>query len=679
MERLGSLFWSGVTMVALLGMVSSVAAPIALASPIVKITQPEHEQVVRGEFVIDVSYRSDSDQPITRIDLLIDDEVVSQYALNSPRVSGTQSFKWTLNSGAGSKHTISASAVDAAGEVGRATITVTVAAAESRTPAGPDRVPPVINIYYPADGAEVSGEVEIKAEASDDNGVMAVFFYLDGKFHTAIMNTGPYTARWDTEKMSDGPHVLQARVMDHAENESASAEVTVFVQNRDMTAATPEGLAPQATSTPQIPAPAVGAGDQPVTHSEFATPSEPTMAMAARGVDPVGARVGYVPAIGAETPGARVSAPRMLSALPHSLESQPAHELAAQESSLEALAVATTREPIDQQMIATTDLMPRMTVPRTLAETDSHVVEPMAPAQRTAAPVDPQIAAVDSLQRMTLPRTEVERLPSTDTGVEMRPGMVELDPILQLTPERELAAARTTMPGMGLLHTEPLAADETGTQTLLVSSEPQTEFGSVVARLDSRITMPDRALGTPTVTDRVPTDLEPTDLTAFEPVEGDTSAMRIAVLPERASRAAIPADGRITRPDEPAIAPVASMEFDQVKVLFDNETLELLAEPEFADGISMAPLREIFEHSDGSLYWFPVEKRVKATRPGTEMDLTIGDADVQINDETRTLQIAPYIKQGRTMVPLQFLADTLDVTVTLNPETGQILLTSNEF
>ncbi|MGD9498784.1 MAG: copper amine oxidase N-terminal domain-containing protein, partial [Armatimonadota bacterium] len=86
-----------------------------------------------------------------------------------------------------------------------------------------------------------------------------------------------------------------------------------------------------------------------------------------------------------------------------------------------------------------------------------------------------------------------------------------------------------------------------------------------------------------------------------------------------------------------------------------------------------------FEASDGVLYWYPVEKRVRAVRPGTELAIQIGDPAVQVNEDTRVLQVAPYIKQGRTMVPLQFIADTLNVTVTFNPDTGQICLTSNDF
>ncbi|MFO8079413.1 MAG: Ig-like domain-containing protein [Armatimonadota bacterium] len=665
MERLGSIFWSGVMLVALLGMIGSAAAPIALASPIVKITQPGHEQVVHGEFVIDVSFRSDSDEPITRIDLLIDDDVVSQYALNSPRTSGTQSFKWTFDSSAGSKHTIGARAVDSAGEAGMATITVTVERAESRTPAGKDRIPPVINIYYPAQGAELHGEVEIKAEASDNEGVMAVFFYLDGKFHTAIMNTGPYTARWNTENVADGPHVLQAKVMDDAENEAASAEVTVFVNNHDMTTASPESLAPEAATTPSVPTPGAEAESSP------AAADEPMMATAAGDMGAHGSRVGYVPSTRTDSPAARTSAPRMLSGLPHSL--QPAHQLANETDSTEALPVATADDPVDESRIATRDLTPRLTVPRTLAS--SHAVEPMTQAERDEAPVDPQVAAAEAVQRMTLPAAETEG--ARFIGADVQPGeeWTALGPVLQLTPDREMAAARTTMPGMPLVPAEQLVVDEASGQSLVVRSEPQMEFGSVVAGLDSRITLPERSLSDEASSGAT----DSADMSAFHPREDDSSTMRIAVLPERASRAAIPADGRLTRPGEPTIAPVASMDMEQVQVLFDSETLDLLAAPEFAEGISMAPLREIFEHSDGKLYWYPVEKRVEATRAGTEMSLKIGDAQVRVNDETQTLQIAPYIKQGRTMVPLQFLADTLDITVTLNPETGQICLTSNNF
>lgn len=702
MEKLGSLFWSSVTMMALLGIVSSIAAPIALASPIVKITQPAHEQIVQGEIVIDVSYRSDSDQPITRIDLLIDGEVVSQYALAVPRPSGSQAFQWTFTSPGGSKHSLSARAVDAAGEIGMATITVTVAAAHSTGPGGEDRVPPVINIYYPAQGAELSGEVEIRAEASDNVGVKYVFFYIDNKLHKMIMNTGPFVDLWDTTRVADGPHVLQAKAMDERENAAASAEVTVFVRNRDMTAA------PGGSLTPAPPAPAIGPQTPEVPAGRLAASDEPMMAMATGAVDASGARVGYVPPIGHPALSARTSQPGRM------LVGMPARDPGAAPDggqAVDAIVSEATSEELDEQMLASAETTPRVTKPRGLEAAGTHLVTPVAEGARPVTPIGPQMASAEGLQRLTMPRTEIERGPGVD-GVALQPGWVTLEPLLEVTPDPARTAARTTMPDVSFQPTERLAAHETAPEALVVSTGPQAEFGSMMARIENRITTPERTLGsseitvaaaparaeqvaaapirsavepaTPetrvTVPDRRPADTARlSDLSAFRPIEGDTAAMRIAVLPERASRAAIPADGRMTRPGEPLIAPVASMAFGDVAVLFNNETLNLLASPEMKEGISIAPLREIFEHSDGVLYWYPIEKRVRATRPGTDMQLQIGDPRVKVNDETRVLQIAPYIKQGRTMVPLQFLADTLDVTVTFNPDTGQICLTSNEF
>lgn len=642
MEKLRSLFWSSVTMMALLGIVSSFAAPIAYASPIVKITQPGHEQVVQGVVVIDVSYRSDSDQPITRLDLLINGELARQHALAVPRTSGTQAFEWDFSSAAGSRFSLSARAVDAQGEIGMATISVTVAAAaQSGGASGQDRIPPLINIYYPAQGAELSGQVEIRAEATDNVGVKYVFFYIDGKLHKMIMNTGPYEDVWDTTRSADGPHVLQVTAMDEAENEGASAEVTIFVKNRDMT------TAPSAALTSMPPAPTVGV-QEPAAASAFGATEEPLMALATGAVDVTRSRVGYASPIADYTAEPRISLPGL------GLEQIVP-------TSGEALAPEIVEEPA----LAAADVTPRLTMPRDI-KPGSHVVMPIA---GQSGPLAPEASATDTAPRMTMPRALVARVASA--GAEE----FVLEPVLEVTPDPEQMVALTTTPGATLIPAEMVIAEETPMETLVVSSEPETDIEPMVAALDGRMTQPDRMLVPATVA-VAPEEVE---LSAAQTIADDGAQMRIALLPERASLEAIPADGRMTLPGRPVIAPVASTQFEDVTVFLNSEALDLLASPEFKDGISVAPLREIFEASDGVLYWYPVEKRVAASRPGTELSLTIGNPQVTVNDQTRVLEIAPYIKQGRTMVPLQFLADALDVTITFNPQTGQICLTSNEF
>jgi len=140
-----------------------------------------------------------------------------------------------------------------------------------------------------------------------------------------------------------------------------------------------------------------------------------------------------------------------------------------------------------------------------------------------------------------------------------------------------------------------------------------------------------------------------------------------------------PDDKRVTTPPAVPATPAAVAAVKDIKIVFDGEMVDLRAVPEAKEGISIVPLREIFEHTDGVLYWFHVEKKVHAVNEDVDIHLQIGNPQVQVNDQTETLVLAPYIKQGRTMVPLQFLADSLDVTIRFNPATGQVIVSSNKF
>lgn len=127
-------------------------------------------------------------------------------------------------------------------------------------------------------------------------------------------------------------------------------------------------------------------------------------------------------------------------------------------------------------------------------------------------------------------------------------------------------------------------------------------------------------------------------------------------------------EGRVT------VLPLALSRFRDVQVLFDGRLVPLRACPEVVKGIPMGPLREIFAQTDGILYWFPVEKRVRGISPSVTLDLRVGQREAKVNGEPYCLELAPYVKQGRTMVPLGFLADVLDLTITFDSERGQLIV-----
>ncbi len=88
---------------------------------------------------------------------------------------------------------------------------------------------PTAAITSPANGATVSSAVTVTASASDNAGVVAVQFKLDGANLGLEDTTSPFAVTWDTATASPGQHTLTAEARDAAGNRTTSAPVTVTV------------------------------------------------------------------------------------------------------------------------------------------------------------------------------------------------------------------------------------------------------------------------------------------------------------------------------------------------------------------------------------------------------------------------------------------------------------------
>lgn len=99
--------------------------------------------------------------------------------------------------------------------------------------AGPDAAPadagvgPTVAFVHPGDGDEVSGQVTIEVEASDDDGVARVEFLLDGMPRGSDADP-PYEHLWQTANQASGSHTLSAVAYDTLDNPT-EASVTVTV------------------------------------------------------------------------------------------------------------------------------------------------------------------------------------------------------------------------------------------------------------------------------------------------------------------------------------------------------------------------------------------------------------------------------------------------------------------
>ena len=115
----------------------------------------------------------------------------------------------------------------------------------------------------------------------------------------------------------------------------------------------------------------------------------------------------------------------------------------------------------------------------------------------------------------------------------------------------------------------------------------------------------------------------------------------------------------------------------KLEIWFDGERLRTRDVPPFVKGgIAFAPFRDLWEHTGGVLFWNHRQKKVRAVRPGRVVILQIGNPEALVNDERVEMEVPPFIRRGRTIVPLSFVEVAMDVDVEIDTVTGKITITA---
>lgn len=91
----------------------------------------------------------------------------------------------------------------------------------------PKDQPPSVSITSPNNGDFVGKTIAIKANASDDEGITKVEFYINNVIRGTDTSV-PYEWNWDTTKYASGTHVLKARAYDTI-NQTAEHSIQVTV------------------------------------------------------------------------------------------------------------------------------------------------------------------------------------------------------------------------------------------------------------------------------------------------------------------------------------------------------------------------------------------------------------------------------------------------------------------
>ncbi|MEZ0327571.1 MAG: stalk domain-containing protein [Fimbriimonas sp.] len=111
-------------------------------------------------------------------------------------------------------------------------------------------------------------------------------------------------------------------------------------------------------------------------------------------------------------------------------------------------------------------------------------------------------------------------------------------------------------------------------------------------------------------------------------------------------------------------------------VVLNSQFVEFDVNPRVDEGVPMTPFRHLLEKAGGTVKWENLSKSLKADAEGKKIYLQIGELNALVNDLSVSLERPAYLERGRTIVPLSFLRDVLNVEIEFDKETGHVLITS---
>ena len=101
----------------------------------------------------------------------------------------------------------------------------------------------------------------------------------------------------------------------------------------------------------------------------------------------------------------------------------------------------------------------------------------------------------------------------------------------------------------------------------------------------------------------------------------------------------------------------------KITVMLNDKEISFSVMPEITNSRTMVPMRELFEKLGATVDWDGDTQTVSAKRGAQRVTLQIGSSTAAVNGKQTTLDAAPYITNGRTMIPLRLVSEALGLHV----------------
>ncbi len=119
------------------------------------------------------------------------------------------------------------------------------------------------------------------------------------------------------------------------------------------------------------------------------------------------------------------------------------------------------------------------------------------------------------------------------------------------------------------------------------------------------------------------------------------------------------------------------LEIGSNNLKIDGEIHELDVVPEIVNNRTMLPIRAVAEATGASVGWVQETATVVIESAyGDEISCSIGSDTITINAFESDMDVSPYVKDGRTYLPLRAVSEALELEVEWSAAESSITLTS---
>lgn len=126
-----------------------------------------------------------------------------------------------------------------------------------------------------------------------------------------------------------------------------------------------------------------------------------------------------------------------------------------------------------------------------------------------------------------------------------------------------------------------------------------------------------------------------------------------------------------TQPTQPT--PPAT---NEIKVLLNGTPVTFDQAPIIEAGRTLVPMRAIFEAMGATVEWEQATQTVTGTKGDIIIKMTIGNPVMTVNGKAITLDVAPKVLNGRTLVPVRAVAESFDADVKWDGTTQTVIITT---